>query len=239
LSLTVGGGEVCGIAGQSGSGKSTLLNIVARLREFQAGTVELGVTDVRSIGFSDLRRSVGMVAQFPLFIDDTARANLLLARADANDGELESACRNVGVWDVLMKAAPPGSGPLDTVLYREANKGPLSGGQRRLFAIARALLNKPGLLILDEPTTGVDSLTRLPLEETVRAHSVGRTVMIVDQDMQFLAAIADTICCIERGRITDVVHKAEFFTKPSLFLKLYQASHRASEAGLRPVPLSP
>jgi len=199
--------------------------------------VQLGGIDIRNVGLGNLRRSIGMVSQFPLIIDDTARVNLRLARADASDAELEAVCRDVGVWDALQNSAPPGGNGLDALLYRESNKGPLSGGQRRLFAIARSLLNKPGMLLLDEPTTGVDSLTRLPLEAVVRAHAKGRTVVMVDQDMGFIAAICDNICCLEGGAISDIVSKAEFLTKPSLFLRLYEASRRSSESQLHVVPV--
>jgi len=237
VSLDLGSGEIWGLVGRSGSGKSTLLNILARIREFQQGTVQLGGIDIRNVGLGNLRRSIGMVSQFPLIIDDTARVNLRLARADASDAELEAVCRDVGVWDALQNSAPPGGNGLDALLYRESNKGPLSGGQRRLFAIARSLLNKPGMLLLDEPTTGVDSLTRLPLEAVVRAHAKGRTVVMVDQDMGFIAAICDNICCLEGGAISDIVSKAEFLTKPSLFLRLYEASRRSSESQLHVVPV--
>jgi len=237
LSVAVMPGEVWAISGRSGSGKSTLLNLMARLREYQSGTVRLGGCDIRNVAFASLRRSVGMVSQFPLIINDTARANLKLARADATDRELEAVCRSVGVWVSLQNAAPLGGSGLDAQLYTESNKGTLSGGQRRLFAIARALLNEPGLLILDEPTTGVDPLTRLPLENVVRSHSKGRTVIMVDQDPGFVAALADKVACLENGKVADVVSKAEFLTKPSLFLQLYKASLRSSEAQMRVVPI--
>jgi ABC-type multidrug transport system fused ATPase/permease subunit len=237
LSVAVMPGEVWAISGRSGSGKSTLLNLMARLREYQSGTVRLGGCDIRNVAFASLRRSVGMVSQFPLIINDTARANLKLARADATDRELEAVCRSVGVWDSLQNAAPLGGSGLDAQLYTESNKGTLSGGQRRLFAIARALLNEPGLLILDEPTTGVDPLTRLPLENVVRSHSKGRTVIMVDQDPGFVAALADKVACLENGKVADVVSKAEFLTKPSLFLQLYKANLRSSEAQMRVVPI--
>ena len=237
LSVALGSGEIWGLVGRSGSGKSTLLNLVARLREYQSGTLRLGGLDIRDVALGNLRRSIGMVSQFPLIINDTARANLRLARADATDQELEAVCRSVGVWGALENSAPPGASGLDAQLYTEANKGALSGGQRRLFAIARALLNEPGILILDEPTTGVDTLTRLPLEEVVRSHSKGRTVIMVDQDMGFVAALADKIACLEGGRVATIVEKAEFLTKPSLFLKLYHASQRSNETQMRAVPI--
>ena len=237
LSVALGSGEIWGLVGRSGSGKSTLLNLVGRLREYQSGTLRLGGLDIRDVALGNLRRSIGMVSQFPLIINDTARANLRLARADATDQELEAVCRSVGVWGALENSAPPGASGLDAQLYTEANKGALSGGQRRLFAIARALLNEPGILILDEPTTGVDTLTRLPLEEVVRSHSKGRTVIMVDQDMGFVAALADKIACLEGGRVATIVEKAEFLTKPSLFLKLYQASQRSNETQMRAVPI--
>ena len=236
VSLDIGAGEIWGLVGRSGSGKSTILNLVARLREFQDGSLRLGDVDIRQAAFASLRQGIGLVSQFPLLMNDSARANLALVRPDADDAAMEEVCRSAGVWEALQKAAPPGGGGLDTQLYTEPGKGTLSGGQRRLFAIARALLNNPAILLLDEPTTGVDNLTRLPLEEVIRTHARQRTVIMVDQDMGFVAALAGKIACLENGRIVDVLDRGEFLTKPSLFLQLYQASQR-EEGHMRVVPV--
>jgi ATP-binding cassette, subfamily B, bacterial len=219
------------IVGRSGSGKSTLLTVIRRLRNIDGGRIALAGIDVKSVALGELPRSIAMLSQFPLLIDASVRDNLLLGRADASDAEMEAVCRDVGLWPVLESAAE-GSSPLDATLSMEANKGVLSGGQRKLLAFARLLLSRAPVVLLDEPTTGVDSLTQSTLVDLVRTRLTGRTVLLVDHDMDFVAAVADRVCCLEAGKITDVVEKAELFQRQSLFRSLYEARSRAIGGGL-------
>jgi len=224
-------GKVTAIVGRSGSGKSTLLVATARLRDVDGGRVTLGGLDLREISLADLHRNVAMLSQFPLFMDATVRDNLLLGRPDADDATLEAVCRAAGVWQALENNAAGGSA-LDGRLHMEANKGALSGGERRLLAFARLLLTDAPVVLLDEPTTGVDALTQKTLMDLVRERLAGRTVLLVDHDMDFVATVADEVCCLDGGRIVDVVAKADLFRRPSLFRELHEARRRAIGGGL-------
>ncbi len=132
-----------------------------------------------------LRCQVAKVSQFPLFIADTIRANFKLSNVDSSDAELEEVCRRTGLWEVLENAAGPEVYPLDYVLPRTSGEG-LSGGQRRLLAVTRALLLHPAILLLDEPTTGIDALGVAQLAPVLREACQGLTVLLVDHDMEFI-----------------------------------------------------
>lgn len=224
-------GRVTAIVGRSGSGKSSLLTLAARLRDVEAGRVTIGGVDLRRLALVELRARVAMLSQFPLLMDASVRDNLRLGCADADDAAMEAACRAVGLWPVLAANAKAGS-PLEAPLHMEANKGALSGGERRLIAFARLLLAEAPIVLLDEPTTGVDALTQKILVELVRTRLASRTVLLVDHDMDFVAAVADRVCCLDRGRFVDVIEKADLFRRPSLFRELHEARRRAIGGGL-------
>ncbi len=219
LSHTFRPGTVSAIVARSGAGKSSLLNLVARLQRPQGGLISIGDKPLGRIEETSLHRSIVKISQFPLFINDTVRANFRLAKGDASDGEIEAVCRRTGLWDILVRNAPPGAGALDLVLPRETSQG-LSGGQRRLLAITRALLLEPGVLLLDELTTGIDAIGRQMLATILRPCCTGLTVLMVDHDMEFVRAMADEVCCLEDGRFSDVGTPAELLERPNLFRQL-------------------
>jgi len=231
LSHVFAPGKVTAIVGRSGSGKSTMLTAAARLRDPDGGRILLGGVDLRELALTDLRRHVAMLSQFPLFMDGSVRDNLRLGRESADDAMLEQVCRDIGVWPAL-EANAKGGATLDGMLHMEANKGALSGGERRLLAFARLLLADAPVILLDEPTTGVDAITQKRLVDLVRQRLAGRTVLLVDHDMDFVATVADRLCCLEGGKVVDVIEKAEFFARPSLFRELHEARRRAIGSGM-------
>jgi ATP-binding cassette subfamily B protein len=172
------------------------------------------------------------VAQFPLFIADTVRANFLLAKADATDAEIESVCRETGLWAVLLRAS--GGKPLDYVLPRDVAQG-LSGGQRRLLAVSRALLHRPSVLLVDELTAGLDNLTLQSLVDFIRKKCEGLTVIVIDHDIEgFISRVADQICVLDGGRIAAVGTHTELIHEDGLYRRLAQASMPPREDGASP-----
>jgi len=216
-------GKTSAIVGRAGTGKSTILNLAARIRDPQAGAVRLGRRDLREVSLPSLRRNVVKVSQFPLFLADTVRANFQLAKHDATDQEIEQLCRRTGLWPVLEKAVGGAGNPLDYRLPRQVSEG-LSGGQRRLLAVTRALLLRPSVLLLDEPTTGIDALGRQMLVQILRDACQGITVLLVDHDMDFVAQTADIVCCLEEGRFSDVGSPQELLGRRNLFRSLVEAA---------------
>lgn len=223
LSYAFAPGKVTAIVARAGMGKSTLLNLVARVRDPQEGRILIDGQDIRDVTLASLRRQVAKVSQFPLFVADSIRANLRLAKAEATDAELEEVCRRTGLWPVLEQAAGGHCRPLDYRLPRAASEG-LSGGQRRLLAVTRALLLRPQILLLDEPTTGIDALGRAQVAQVLREACRGLTVLIVDHDLEFISHFADWVCCLEEGRFTLTGPPEELAAQPGLFRDLLEAS---------------
>jgi ATP-binding cassette subfamily B protein len=228
LSYSFTPGKVTAIVAREGMGKTTLLNLMARLRDPQGGRIFIDGQDISGVTLATLRRHVVKVSQFPLFVADTIRANLKLAKADATDDELEEVCRRTGLWQVLEKATGPHNHPLDYHLPRASSEG-LSGGQRRLLAVTRAFLWQPTILLLDEPTTGIDALGRAEVAAFLREICRGLTVLMIDHDLAFICQFADEVCCLEEGKFIEVGSPVELACRPGLFRELLEASKEQHE----------
>jgi ATP-binding cassette, subfamily B, bacterial len=230
LDIRFQAGKVTAIVARAGAGKSTILSLVSRLRAWESGSIRIAGQDLYGIAGPSLRKHVFKVSQFPLFLSDTVRENMLVANQNATDAQIESAARKTGLWEVLVTSAGEGN-PLDHVLPRDASQG-LSGGQRRLFALTRALLASPTILLLDEPTTGVDAIGRRNIARILEANFEGRTILLVDHDMQFVREMADIVVCLEQGRVAAQGSPEELIGGDNLFARLYaesSASPRSEE----------
>jgi ABC-type multidrug transport system fused ATPase/permease subunit len=211
-------GKITALVGLSGSGKSTVLRVVSRLFDPNAGRVTIGGTDVKEIRLSALRAVMGSVSQFPMFVEADVRENMRLAAPDASDAAMEAACRAADIWSALERIQP--HDPLGAPVSRAAGKAGLSGGERRRLAIARTLLADPRILLLDEPAAGIDALSVNRIAEELRRVAPGRTILLVEHNIPLISSVADLVCCIEDGRITDVGTPAELSARPTLFKKL-------------------
>lgn len=225
------GGRVWGVVGRSGCGKSTLLSLIARAADPSCGRICIDGTDVRRVECASLRRAISFLGQFSPFIDGTVRANLNLALVPAADEVLLEACRAVGLLARLRELAGPLS-PLDLAIHAEPNKGALSGGERRLLALARLLAHPAPILLLDEPTAGVDAAMRGRIAALIRARPAGATVIVVDHDLGFISEIADAVVCMKEGAIVASVARPELFDKPTPFLDLWRAQQHLSGAAM-------
>ena len=211
-------GKITALVGLSGSGKSTILKVVSRLFDPDGGRVTVGGTDVKEMRLAALRSLMGSVSQFPMFIEADVRENMRLAAPNAIDSAMEAACRAADIWGALERIAP--SDPLGAPVSRAAGKAGLSGGERRRLAIARTLLADPHILLLDEPAAGIDVISVNRIAEELRRVAPGRTILLVEHNIPLIASVADIVCCLEDGRITDVGTPAELSARPTLFKKL-------------------
>lgn len=241
LSCSFDHGHVTALVGASGSGKSTIFNLLARLTDPEEGHVRVGGIDLRDVLIADLRRRVVRVAQFPLFIADSVRENFRLAKEDATDAEIERVCRATGLWEVLVRASA--GAPLDYHLPRDVSQG-LSGGQRRLLAVSRALLHQPLVLLLDEPTAGIDNITLQVLMKFIKSVSAGMAVILIDHDLEgFVAHIADRICVLDGGKIVTSGTHSELMARGGLYRRLVQGAAEvkatAPEVSRAPVAMQP
>lgn len=193
LDLRIPAGKVLGISGRSGSGKSTLLRLLMRFWDVQGGAVRISGTDLRQIDTANLRRMEGFVTQETHLFHDSIAANLKIAKPDATREELVEACKKASLHD-FIETLPQG---YDTPVGELGDT--LSGGERQRLGLARAFLHGAPLLLLDEPTSNLDSLNEAVILRAIRQERGGRTVVLVSHRASTMA-VADEVYSAERGR---------------------------------------
>ncbi len=196
LSVTFRRGELTGLFGASGAGKSTTAALALRLYDPDAGRVTLDGIDVREMDVATLRTRFGLCMQDTVLFGETLRENLLLGRTDATDDELWAALRDAGAED-FVRAMPGG---LDARLGSSGTG--LSGGQRRRLSLARTLLRRSPVLIVDEPFAGLDVAAALAVRDSLRREARKAIVIVITHDVEHLDAF-DRIVYLHAGRVVD------------------------------------
>lgn len=219
LSLSVAAGETVGIVGASGAGKSTLAKLALRFYDPDRGAVAVDGIDVRELGLETLRRQLALVQQETLIFDGTILENIAFGRAGATEAQVLAAARAAGAHEFIADL-PDG---YETLVGQRGRR--LSGGQRQRIAVARAMVRDAPILILDEPTTGLDAASARQMLEPLRRLMRGRTVLIISHD---LAAIhdADRIAVIDRGRLAELGTHEQLLRRGGEYARLF--------AGARP-----
>ena len=195
LTLDFPKGKVVGIVGRSGSGKSTLLKLLMRFWDRQSGEVTISERDVRNINTSDLRSMQGYMTQDTDLFHDTILKNILLARTDATREEVEEACKKASIHDFIL-TLPQG---YDTPVGELGDT--LSGGERQRLGLARAFLHNAPFLLLDEPTSNLDSLNEAEILRSLHRERDQRTVILVSHRRSTMG-IADQVHSVEHGRVS-------------------------------------
>ncbi|MBO5337081.1 MAG: thiol reductant ABC exporter subunit CydC [Lachnospiraceae bacterium] len=195
ISLEIPKSSVIGVVGRSGSGKSTLLKLLMRFWEVQKGSVKLSDTEVSNINTENLRRMESFVTQETHLFHDSIRNNLKIAKLDATDAEIVEACKKASVHDFIM-SLPQG---YDTPVGELGDT--LSGGERQRLGLARAFLHDAPLLLLDEPTSNLDSLNEAVILKSLQEEREERTVVLVSH-RQSTMQIADKVYSVEHGRMS-------------------------------------
>jgi ATP-binding cassette subfamily C protein CydC len=196
VTFTLRPGARIAVVGPSGSGKSTLVNLVLRFWDPEVGEIRLGGYDIRGYAQQDLRARMGVVAQDTHIFNDTLRANLLLADPEADEASLEEVLARVQLAG-LMQRLPEG---WDSYVGEQGSR--LSGGERQRLAVARALLKDAPLLILDEATANLDTLTERELMAAIRDLMRGRTTFVFTHRLVALEEM-DEILVLDEGRIVE------------------------------------
>jgi ABC-type multidrug transport system fused ATPase/permease subunit len=189
-------GELIALVGSSGAGKSTIAQLVPRLYDVDAGTVRLGDVDVRDMSFDDIRSTLGMVTQDGHLFHESVRSNLAFVRPEATEDEIWDVLRRARLDD-LVRSLPDG---LDTVVGERGYR--LSGGERQRLTIARLLLARPRVVILDEATAHLDSTSEAAVQAALGEALAGRTSIVIAHRLSTVRA-ADQILVIESGRIVE------------------------------------
>ncbi|MEZ5590115.1 MAG: cysteine/glutathione ABC transporter ATP-binding protein/permease CydC [Gammaproteobacteria bacterium] len=222
ITLAIPAGQKLAILGPTGVGKSTLGHLLARFWDPQQGRILLGGVDIRSLSESDLRSSIAVLPQRPHIFNASIGSNLRLARPEATDAELRQVLAEVQLLD-FVDSLPAG---LDT-FTGEAGMH-LSGGQQRRLALARTLLRDAPVIVLDEPTEGLDAVTEQALLETLTARLAGRTVVLITHRLSGLEQM-DSIVLLEAGRIIEQGTHCELLTRQGRYAALQARVHTAAQ----------
>lgn len=216
FSLQVAPGETVAIVGKTGAGKSTIVNLLMRFYDPDKGAILIDDVDSRRYTRDSLRQNFGMVLQDPWLFESTIRENLLFGRPDASEEELRAAARAAYIDDFIMKL-PEG---YDTVLGQSGLS--LSEGQEQLLTIARTIISQPKLLILDEATSSVDTMTEQFIQKAFLNLMEGRTSFVIAHRLQTIRS-AHKILVMEQGKIIEVGDHDTLIAKHGAYYQLYQA----------------
>ncbi|MGN1328286.1 MAG: amino acid ABC transporter ATP-binding/permease protein [Eubacterium sp.] len=195
VSVSIPENKIIGIVGKSGSGKSTLLKLLMRFWKTQKGDIKITNTSVEKINTSNLRDIESFVTQETHLFHDSIKNNLRIAKLDASDEEIENACKKASVHDFIM-SLPQG---YDTPVGELGDT--LSGGERQRLGLARAFLHNAPFMLLDEPTSNLDSLNEAVILKSLRQERQGKTVVLVSH-RESTMRIADNIYTVEHGRMS-------------------------------------
>ena len=215
ISFTVLPGTLTGIVGPSGAGKSTISSLIPRLYDVTSGRIFIDGLDIRQYSIKSLRENIGVVTQDSHMFHDSIYANLLYADSNVSKDEIENACRAAQIWD-FIEGLPNG---LETVVGERGHR--LSGGEKQRLAIARLLLKKPSLVILDEATAHLDSENEALVQAALKEVLKNRTSIVIAHRLSTIVN-ADQILVIDSGSIVERGTHEELVIKKGLYFDLYE-----------------
>ena len=215
ISFTVLPGTLTGIVGPSGAGKTTISSLIPRLYDVTSGGIFIDGLDIRQYSIKSLRENIGVVTQDSHMFHDSIYANLLYADSNVSKDQIENACRAAQIWD-FIEGLPNG---LDTVVGERGHR--LSGGEKQRLAIARLLLKKPSLVILDEATAHLDSENEALVQAALKEVLKNRTSIVIAHRLSTIVN-ADQILVIDSGSIVERGTHEELVIKKGLYFDLYE-----------------
>ncbi len=219
ISFTVPSGKMYAIVGTSGAGKSTIIGLIPRLYDVGSGSVKIADTDVREFDIAYLRTNIGIVTQDTYLFNGTILENLLYAKPEASMEEIEQACRSANIYDFINNLPEK----YDTVVGNRGLK--LSGGEKQRVSIARVILKNPKILILDEATSSLDSVSESLIQSALNNIMQGRTSIVIAHRLSTVMA-ADEIMLLENGKISQTGTHDELLEKSEGYRELYETQFR-------------
>lgn len=224
ISFKIRSGETIGIVGGTGEGKSTLVQLIPRFYDVLAGEVLIAGHNVKEYSLYELREGVSMVLQKNMLFSGSIKENLRWGNADATDEEIAEACRMSCAEDFIL-GFPDG---YDTDLGQGGCN--VSGGQKQRLCIARALLKKPKILILDDSTSAVDTATDEKIRKAFREYIPGTTKLIIAQRIASIMD-SDRIIVMDEGRVVDIGTHDELMARSEIYREVYDSQMESSEGG--------
>ncbi|MBN1678664.1 MAG: ABC transporter ATP-binding protein [Anaerolineae bacterium] len=222
VSFSIQPGQLVALVGPSGAGKTTLTYLIPRLYDPNQGRILLDGHDLRDASLASLAAQVGMVTQETHLFHDTFRTNLLYARLDATQDQIEAACRAANIHDFIT-ALPDG---YDTIVGERGYR--LSGGEKQRIAIARVILKDPRLLVLDEATSHLDSQSEALIQDALTHVMTTRTSIVIAHRLSTILA-ADLILVIDRGQIVERGTHTDLLAQGGLYAGLYETQFSRRE----------
>jgi ATP-binding cassette subfamily B protein len=220
VSFTMKPGELIAVVGPSGAGKTTLSLLLPRLYDPTCGCIEIDGRDIRSYTLSSLAANMAVVSQSTYLFYDTIAANIRYARPSASQEEIEEACKAANIYQVI-KDLPDG---FDTVVGERGYR--LSGGERQRISIARALLKNARILILDEATSSLDSVSERLIQQALEKIMQGRTTLVIAHRLSTILK-ADRIIVLDKGHLVEQGTHQELKSKnDSLYKTLYETQFK-------------
>lgn len=224
VSFEIEPGETVALVGPSGAGKTTLVNLLLRFYDPEGGSIKIDGEDIRDLDLKDLRRNVGIVSQDTFLFDDDIRMNISYGDPEAPDEEIKKASKSAVAHD-FIKDFPEG---YDTQVGEDGVK--LSGGQKQRVSIARTILNDPEILIFDEATSDVDTITEVKIQKAIRDLIKYRTTIMIAHDLS-TARMADRIICLKDGKIIEEGTHDELIEMDSLYKELWDMQSSLNKPG--------
>lgn len=215
-------GQLTALVGPSGAGKTTITYLIPRLYDPSSGRICIDGHNIRDVTLDSLAENIGMVTQDTYLFYDTIRANLLYARPEATDEQMIAAAKAANIHEFIM-SLPDG---YDTVVGERGYR--LSGGERQRIAIARVILKDPRVLVLDEATSHLDSLSEALIQEALQRVMEGRTSIVIAHRLATILA-ADKILVLNEGRLVESGTHSELLAKGGLYTSLYETQFGGRE----------
>lgn len=219
VSFAIQPGQLAALVGPSGAGKTTMTYLIPRLYDPTDGRILLDGHDLRDVKLDSLAAQIGMVTQETHLFHDTIRTNLLYARSDATQAEIEAAAKAANIHDFIAGL----SDGYDTIVGERGYR--LSGGEKQRIAIARVILKNPRILVLDEATSHLDSQSEALIQDALKTVMAGRTSIVIAHRLSTILA-ADVILVLDRGQIVERGTHAELLAQGGLYAHLYETQFK-------------
>jgi len=223
ISFSVKPGELAALVGPSGAGKTTITYLIPRLYDPVEGRILIDGHDVRDVSLASLTAQIGMVTQETHLFHDTIRTNLLYAKLDAAQAEIEEAAKAANIHDFIMDLPDR----YETVVGERGYR--LSGGEKQRIALARVILKDPRILVLDEATSSLDSESEALIQEALKRMMTGRTNIVIAHRLSTILA-ADQILVLDRGCVVERGTHPELLSQGGLYAHLYETQFKGDNS---------